>query len=61
MLEVGQILGRYDAKTQRQALGRSRERLGVFRDEARGEVRRLGKVYAAVCLAGGAAIVLVLA
>lgn len=61
LLEVGQTLGRYDAKTQRQALGRSRERLGVFRDEARGEARRLGKVYAAVTLAGGAAIVLVLA
>lgn len=61
LLEVGQTLGRYDAQTQRQALSRGARRLTVFRDEARGEVKRLGKVYAALSLAGGAAVILVLA
>lgn len=61
LLEVGQTLGRYDAQTQRQALSRGARRLAAFRDEARGEVRRLGKVYAALSLAGGAAVILVLA
>lgn len=61
LLEVGQTLGRYDAQTQRQALGRGARRLAAFRDEARGEVKRLGKVYAALSLAGGAAVILVLA
>lgn len=61
LLEVGQTLGRYDAQTQRQALGRGARRLAAFREEAQGEVRRLGKVYAALSLAGGAAVILVLA
>ena len=60
LLEVGQTLGRYDAETQRQALTRCARRLAVFRDEAQGEVRRLGKVYAALSAAGGAMVVLVL-
>lgn len=60
LLELGQTLGRYDAQTQRQALAQGARRLAVFRDEAREEVRRLGKVYAALSLAGGAAVILVL-
>lgn len=60
LLEVGQTLGRYDVQTQRQALSRGARRMAVFRDEARGEVKRLGKVYAALSLAGGAAVILVL-
>lgn len=60
LLELGQTLGRYDGQTQRQALARCARRLCVFRDEARAEVKRLGKVYAALSLAGGAAVILVL-
>lgn len=60
LLEVGQTLGRYDVQTQRQALTQGARRLAAFRDEAREEVRRLGKVYAALSLAGGAAVILVL-
>lgn len=60
VLELGQTLGRYDAQTQRQALAQGARRLAAFRDEAREEVRRLGKVYAALSLAGGAAVILVL-
>lgn len=60
LLEVGQTLGRYDAQTQRQALGRGARRLAALREEARGEARRLGKVHAALSLAGGAAAILVL-
>ena len=60
LLEVGQTLGRYDVQTQRQALGRCTRRLAGFRDEAQGEVRRLGKVYAALSLAGGAMVILML-
>lgn len=60
LLEVGQTLGRYDVQTQRQALSRSARRLAAFRDEAQGEVRRLGKVYAALSLAGGVMVILVL-
>ena len=60
LLEVGQTLGRYDVQTQRQALARCTRRLAGFRDEARGEVSRLGKVYTALSLAGGIMAVLVL-
>ena len=60
LLEVGQTLGRFDAQTQRQALLRGRQRLAAFRDEARGEARRLGRVYAALSLTGGTAIILLL-
>ena len=60
LLEVGQTLGRYDVQTQRQALSRCTRRLAGFRDEARSEVRRLSKVYAALSLAGGAMVILML-
>ncbi len=60
LLELGQTLGRYDAQTQRQALAQGARRLAALRDKAGEEVRRLGKVYAALSLAGGAAVILVL-
>ncbi len=60
LLEVGRALGRFDAQTQRQALLQGCRRLAAFREEARGEARRLGRVYLALSLAGGTAIILML-
>lgn len=61
LLEAGQTLGRYDAKTQSQALARSARRLDAARAQAEEEARRLGRVYTALSVAAGAAAVLVLA
>lgn len=60
LLEVGQVLGRYDAQTQSKALARAARRLEGYRQTAREEARRLGRVYATLAVAGGAALVLVL-
>lgn len=60
LLEVGQTLGRYDARTQGQTLARCARRLAALRDEAQGEAQRLGKVYTALSAAGGAMVILVL-
>lgn len=60
LMEVGQTLGRYDAKAQTQALARAARRLDAIRTQAEEDARRLGRVYAALSLAAGAAVVLVL-
>lgn len=60
ILEVGQSLGRYDAQTQSKALSRAIRQLEGYRQAAREEARRLGRVYATLSIAGGAALVLVL-
>lgn len=60
LLEVGQTLGRYDAQTQSKALARAVRRLEGYRQAAREEAQRLGRVYATLAIAGGAALVLVL-
>lgn len=60
MLEVGESLGRFDAKAQRQVLLQAAKRLETLRAKAQEEAGRLGRVYAAVSLAGGAALILVL-
>ncbi len=60
LVEVGRTLGRYDAATQQQVLLQAAQRLGAFRDQARCEAQRLGRVYVSVSAAGGAALVLML-
>lgn len=60
LLEVGETLGRYDAQAQRQVLKQAEERLEDCRRRSAQEERRLGRVYAALSLAGGAALILVL-
>lgn len=60
LMEVGQALGRYDAQTQCKALARAIRQLEGYRQSAREEAQRLGRVYATLSIAGGAALVLVL-
>lgn len=60
LMEVGRTLGRFDAKTQRQALAQAARRLDAIRAGAEGESKRLGRVYASLSFALGAAVVLVL-
>lgn len=60
LLDVGETLGRFDAKAQRQTLLQAVTRLEALRAQAQEEADRLGRVYAAVSLAGGAALILVL-
>lgn len=60
LVEVGETLGRYDAKAQRQVLLQAIAHLETLRDQAKEETLRLGRVYTAVGFAGGAALILVL-
>lgn len=60
LMEVGQALGRYDAQTQSKTLARAGRRLEAYRQTAQEEAKRLGRVYAALAVAGGAGFVLVL-
>lgn len=60
LLEVGETLGRYDVQAQRQVLRQAMDRLEDCRRRAGQEEHRLGRVYAALSLAGGAAVILVL-
>lgn len=60
LLSVGETLGRYNAEAQRQALSQVASRLETLRDQAAAEAARLGRVYTAVSVAGGAALVLIL-
>lgn len=58
--ELGEVLGQYDAQTQAQALHLAGERLAAAYLKADGERQRLGKVYLALGVAGGAVTVLAL-
>lgn len=58
--ELGEILGQYDAQTQAKALHLAGERLAAAYLEAQEERQRLGKVYLALGVAGGAVTVLAL-
>ena len=53
LLPLGEVLGRYEADSQRQALEREEQR-------AQEERRRLGRVYQALGLSGGAFLVILL-
>lgn len=60
LLEVGETLGRYDVQAQRQVLKQAAQRLEECRRRSAQEEHRLGRVYAALSLAGGAALILML-
>lgn len=51
--EAGQVLGRYDGESQRQALAGLLARLEDRREEARREARRLFRVYGVLGITGG--------
>lgn len=61
LLEVGQSLGRYDAKAQCQVLRQAAARLESLQERAQEESKRLSRVYTVLSLAAGAAVVLMLA
>ena len=58
--EAGEVLGRYDGDSQRQALAGILARLEENRGEARREAQRLFRVYAALGIAGGLFVCLLL-
>lgn len=60
VMGLGDTLGRYDAKSQCQALRLAGGRLEKFRQRAGEERSRLGRVYMALSVAAGLAAVLVL-
>lgn len=57
---VGQVLGRYEAQEQQQALRRAQEELKSLLERTRDDGRRLGRVYRALGLSGGAFLVILL-
>ncbi len=57
---LSQTLGRYDADAQRPILAQTAARLEEFRQEAKDDQARLGRVYTAVTMAAGTLAVIVL-
>lgn len=60
LLEIGQVLGRYDQESQRQAISRSREQLAARLEQARAERERLGRLAGIVGASAGLITVLLL-
>lgn len=58
--EVGDILGRYDGERQRESLAQARQRLGVCLERAAERREKLTRVYAALALAAGGMLAVVL-
>lgn len=57
---LADVLGRYDARSQSNALMETAGRLEVLRRQAEEQYRRLGRVYTALSLAAGALLVILL-
>lgn len=57
---LGQVLGRYDADSQRRALAEAAAELRALRAEAAEDRRRLGRVYGVLGVAGGLLLVILL-
>lgn len=57
---LSQTLGRYDVEAQRPILAQTAARLEEYRQEAKADQARLGRVYTAVTLAAGTLAVIVL-
>ena len=57
---LGEVLGRYEADGQREALKRAEEALERERERAEKERDRMGRVYQTLSLAGGAFLVILL-
>lgn len=60
LVEAGQVLGRFDAGAQAEALRRAVRRLDAIRSKAGEDTGRLSRVYTALGLSAGAALALVL-
>lgn len=60
LLPLGEVLGRYEADSQRQALEHARQALEREKLRAQEERHRLGRVYQALGLSGGAFLVILL-
>jgi len=60
LLPLGDVLGRYDAGRQREALSAVRTRLDGLADRLEADSRRRGRVYEALGLSGGAFLVILL-
>lgn len=60
LLPLGEVLGRYEADSQRKALEHVRQALEREEQRAQEERRRLGRVYQALGLSGGAFLVILL-
>ena len=58
--EIGAILGRFDAASQGEALGRLHQRLGLQLGEASEGAQRLGRVYLVLCVSLGLFFVILL-
>lgn len=53
-VQVGSVLGRYDAQRQCQALGQAQAQLQQLADERRTELQRSGRVYRTLGITAGA-------
>ena len=53
LLPLGEVLGRYEAQGQREAIAQARAALDRERERAEGEKLRMGRVYQALGLSGG--------
>ena len=60
LLPLGEVLGRYEARGQQEAIARARGLLEQERERAEGERRRMGRVYQALGLTGGGFLVILL-
>ena len=60
LLPLGEVLGRYEAQGQREAIAQARAALDRERARAEGEKLRMGRVYQALGLSGGAFLVILL-
>ena len=60
LLQLGQVLGRYDAGGQLAALEQARETLAACLVQAEEERQRLGRVYAALGVGSGAMLAILL-
>ena len=60
LLPLGDLLGRYDSRTQGEAVAAVRRRLEELAGRVEAEGRRRGRVYQALGLSGGAFLVILL-
>lgn len=58
--ELGMVLGRYDAESQRQSVAYARDALEKCLQEAQAERTRLGRVYTAVGVSAGVLLAILL-
>lgn len=60
LFPLGEVLGRYEADSQRSALEHARQALEREEERAQEERRRMGRVYQALGLSGGGFLVILL-